>query len=487
MIFQALARPAPRRATSLAVIVAVNSVIAFAYYGRLHARSCGSRTPPDGDTTPDPGARRRSPRRSVITVGDHPRRRHRARASSPTSPTRSASWPSAARSPTGSGRSMIPPALADAARRWAGGRLRRRSSTLALYDPVDGFYATGGRAGRPGATSSPAPRSARCSAPCVARGSTTPGERARPPRSRSWWSRRAPGPGTLARVGARGRARRAPRPCATCSSSASAVAAGGSTPSTCRAGSGELDGDDLAVVRRAARAGGRAPPFASSRRAARRWSTGVVIANELLDNLAFDVVRRAGRAAPSSWSVVAAGDDLELRSSRPTAAVGAVLDGARGAAAGVWVPLAAAGRGAGWPTRSAASNGVGSSSSTTRHRPPSSRPGRRWGGCARSGPRARGPPARRPRHAGHHHRRGRRPAPARPPGRPGCAPRPSGCARSASTSWWRRAGGSGTSGPTPPTSRPSGPAAGYARPRRSPIPTASGAFVALEWDVGLDG
>ena len=55
-----------------------------------------------------------------------------------------------------------------------------------------------------------------------------------------------------------------------------------------------------------------------------------------------------------------------------------------------------------------------------------------------------------------------------------CAPRPSSSPSTASTTWWPRAGGCGPSGPQSATSPPCGPAAGSARPRRSPTRRASG-------------
>ena len=80
-IFQALASAGTTSGYVLAVVVGVNSVIAFAYYGRL-LRIMWMEDAPDGDVTPIrvPGVAHRRPGHHRRR---HPRGRHRARCRHP--------------------------------------------------------------------------------------------------------------------------------------------------------------------------------------------------------------------------------------------------------------------------------------------------------------------------------------------------------------------------------------------------------------------
>ena len=146
---------------------------------------------------PDPGAGLAAP----IAAGAH-RRRH---------PGRTASFPgvvthftdpvslrrprplTAGRRP---GRPWCRPLddeVADRIRRHGPIRGRRGASTWRCTTPTDGFYGAGRSAPGDGATSSPAPRSGPLFGAVMARALDELVGRARPPRSRSPWSRPAPG------------------------------------------------------------------------------------------------------------------------------------------------------------------------------------------------------------------------------------------------------------------------------------------------------
>ena len=367
-------RRARRLGVVLAVIGAVNSVIAFGYYGRV-MREMWMSDAPDGDVTPirvpqplTAGARA-SPSVTTIVIGVLPqvvlrygdlgilRRRPRA----------------------------VIPGLVERIR--AGGP-----------DPVRGLH--GGRAVRPrrrllrdrrsgrravGATSSPRPRSARSSAPCWPAPSTRGGRTLGRPRPFVVVDAGA-GPGTLAR------AVLAARP---------AVAVDGALRY-------------VAVERAGGPAGGRTPAWPSRppRRCPTSRSTGVVVANELLDNLPFRLAGPRRRWREAFVDVDAGGRPVEVL---VPVRRGPGLPAGRGGARG---PGTRAGRG----------RRAGSATCS----PASGRPGGSWcidytsstaddGGAAVAGvaadlPR---PPAgralpRRSRDAGHHQRRRPRPARRRP-------------------------------------------------------------------------
>ena len=295
VVFRALLDAGGGWAVVLGVIGAVNSVIALFYYAavaremwmkpgarrRRHARSgCRSRSARRWASPPWPRCvdRRPAQRRAALRRADH----------------------------TGAGRKLT---TADDARR---ARLAdriararpdplRRVHRAALYDPAGGFYAAGG-AGRAAGRLPHQPRGR----PAVRRGGG--------PRPRRLVGRARPpdpfvvveagaGPGTLARtVLAAGPA--CARRCATCSSSVGgpAGAARGAPPA--RAGREAFAGVGADET--------TSPPPARHR--AGRVSLaelpavpvhGVVLANELLDNLPFAPVR----ATASGWHEVRVGAD----------------------------------------------------------------------------------------------------------------------------------------------------------------------------------
>ena len=374
-----------------------------------------------------------------------------------------------------------------AARRWAGGRRSPTFVDLALYDPADGFYAAGGRAGRRGDfLTSPEV------GPAVRR-------RGGPRLDDTWWDElgrpdpfvvveAGAGPGHPGPLGAGGRAGVRARRSPTCSSSA-APRSGRSTPSTCRAGWASSTASAWPrFTRPTPRAGARAA-LRVARRAARRRSVGRGDRQRAARQPA--VRRRAPhrRRAPSELTgrrgrrrARPRGRAGRRRASAPCSPVSAVPPGVLG-------PVAAAGPALAGRRRWPASSGAAWWSSTTA-RPTAELAAPAGDGLAAHlpGPRARAAiPLDAPGtqditaevavdqlQLDHPATRVRTQAelPARP---------------SASTSWSTRAGGSGPSGPTPPTSRPCGPAAGSARPRRSPIPTGLAPSVVLEWDVGALG
>ena len=224
---------------------------------------------------------------------------------------------------------MIPPALAA---QLAGGRAVAFSAfvDLALYDPVDGFYAAGGRAGRRGDFLT-SPEVGPLFGALVARWLDD-----------TWHELGRPDPFVVVEVGAGpGTLARSVRVAApACAPALAYVLVERSASQRASHAEhlsgwvGELDDERLASFCGEPRVGGEAA-FASSP-VAPASLVGVVIANELLDNVAFDVVRRAA-AGPEQLTVVAAGDDLDLRIEPAEAAVGAVLADL-GVPPGVWVP-----------------------------------------------------------------------------------------------------------------------------------------------------
>ena len=222
VIFQALASAGTTgRATSLAVVVGVNSVIALFYYARV-AREMWIEAAPDGDVTPIrvPASLAAA---LVITVvvtlvlGVVPGRRHplhrHGHASLAPRPLSRATRPLGRRS------TLLEPRSPSRIRRRGPIAVRRGRRPRARTTRTHGFYATGGGGRAGGATSSPAPRSVRCSARWWPVRSTSGGTSSGGP-IRSSWSRPAPArapwpdrPGRGARVrgGAALRARRAVR------------------------------------------------------------------------------------------------------------------------------------------------------------------------------------------------------------------------------------------------------------------------------------
>jgi SAM-dependent MidA family methyltransferase len=224
---------------------------------------------------------------------------------------------------------MLPPALAA---QLAGGRAVAFSAfvDLALYDPVDGFYATGGRAGRR-ADFLTSPEVGPLFGALLARWLDDSWERLGRP-DPFVVAEAGAGPGTLARS-----VRVAEPACSEAlayllvEQSASQRA---SHAEHLPGWAGELDGDELAAFCVAARAGGGAA-FASAAELPPRL-VGAIVANELLDNIAFDVVRHTG-GGPERLTVVAAGDDLDLAAEPVDDEVAAVLAGL-GVPTGAWVP-----------------------------------------------------------------------------------------------------------------------------------------------------
>ncbi len=224
---------------------------------------------------------------------------------------------------------MVPPALAA---QLAGGRAVAFSAfvDLALYDPVDGFYASGGRAGRRGDFLT-SPEVGPLFGALLARWLDDTWQRLGRPDPFVVVEVGA-GPGTLARS-----VRVAAPECAPAlvyvlvERSASQRA---SHAEHLPGWVGELDGEGLASLCARPR-GGEGAAFVSSPVPPASF-VGAVIANELLDNVAFDVVRSTPAGA-EQLTVVAAGDDLDLRVAPAEAALGAVLADL-GVPDGVWVP-----------------------------------------------------------------------------------------------------------------------------------------------------
>ncbi len=377
---------------------------------------------------------------------------------------------------------MIPPALAA---QLAGGRAVAFSAfvDLALYDPVDGFYAAGGRAGRRGdfLTSPEVGPSVRRPGGPLARRHLGASSGAPIPSS---WSRSAPGPAPWpARCG---------WPSPACAPALAYVLVERSAAQRALHAEhlpgwvGELDGERLDVVRAPSPGPGRGPP-SRPRPSSPAALVGVVVANELLDNLAFDVVRRTADGRRAADGGRRGRRPRPAASSRPTAAVGAVL-------ADLGVPPGRAGSrgsrrpGAGWPTRSAALERgrllvVDYGAPTAEL---AARPEMGWLRTFRG------------------HERG-----GHPLDDPGSqdittdvavdqlqldhpATRVRTQAELAARARHRRARGRGPTdlgraGPRPRRRGPRGPGAGCGRPRRSPIPTASGPSSPWSGTSALDG
>ena len=435
----------------------------------------------------DPGAASRSPVAIALTARDRRRRRH---------------LPAALRAGRGAG--VLAGAAADAiAPPASGARARSRStasSSSRCTSPRSASSRRGAARGAPGATSSRAPRSARCSARASRARSTGAGaSSASPTRSSSSRPARATG-GSRATCCAP--TRRARARCATCSSSVRPRCA---TSSATRLALEPADEALGPFVRRGAgrrararcRARVRCSPRSTS--CPRSSSTGVVLANELLDNLPFGIAecerRAAGWRCASRSTATASSPRCSCRPKPPT------------------------------PTRSTRSP-TDSRSPTARgcrSRAASTRGSRRAARLLRHGARARdrlrrrrdglvdrgadgwlrtyrahergGPPARRARRAGHHRRRRARAAAARG-ARAGFTRRGRRVAgRVAARPRHRRArrGGPphvGGSARTSATSKRSPAAAASAKPPRSPTrpasaPTASSPFARRTHRTGL--
>jgi SAM-dependent MidA family methyltransferase len=224
---------------------------------------------------------------------------------------------------------MIPPALAA---QLAGGRAVAFSAyvDLALYDPADGFYASGGRAGRRGDFLT-SPEVGPLFGALLARWLDD-----------TWHRLGQPDPFVVAEVGAGpGALARSVRVAApACAPALAYVLVERSASQRALHAEhlpgwvGELDQVGLAAFCAASRGGGAAA-FASSAEPPSSL-VGAVIANELLDNVAFDVVRRTAAGA-EHLTVVAVGDELDLRVESAEGAIGAVLADL-GVPTGVWVP-----------------------------------------------------------------------------------------------------------------------------------------------------
>ena len=247
---------------------------------------------PDGDITPIrvPASLTAA---LAITRRRHPRRSASCPAWSPTSPTRSASLGPRQLVAGRLRPLMIPPALGP--RTLAGGAARSAVSTSSSTWPSTTrrrlLRRRAARAGRRGDFLT-SPEVGPLFGAVLARPSTTLVGASSAAPTRSSWSRPAPGrarwPGRCCvaepacAAGPRLRAGRAQR-----------RAAGGRTPSTCPAGWASVDGAGLRRVRRVAegrRGAGRSPRPPTCRPPV----AGVVLANELLDNLPFRLAASTG-------------------------------------------------------------------------------------------------------------------------------------------------------------------------------------------------
>ena len=230
---------------------------------------------------------------------------------------------------------MIPATLAE---QLAGGRAVAFSDYVegALYDPVGGFYASGGRAGRR-ADFLTSPEVGPLFGALVARWLDDTWEQLGRPDPFVVVEAGA-GPGTLARsVRIAGPA---------CGGSMvyvmveRSVAQRSSHADHLAGWVGERRGDELAAFAGGPQ-GGAGPVFASSDEIP-AGVVGAVLANELLDNVPFDVVRRGGSGA-ERLMVVAVGDRLDPAVEPAPAAVAEVLE-RLAVPSGVWVPWQARAR-----------------------------------------------------------------------------------------------------------------------------------------------
>jgi len=231
---------------------------------------------------------------------------------------------------------MIPPALAELL---ADGRAIPFSEyvEVALYDPVDGFYATGGRAGGSGDFLT-SPEVGPLYGALLARWLDD-----------LWIELGRPDPFVVVEVGAGpgtlARTLRVAHP--SCAGAMTYVLVERSAPQRRLHADhlpgwvGERSGGDLDAML-AGPLSGSGPVFASAE-ALPTALVGAVIANELIDNLAFDIVRRIDGEA-EQIAVVAIEDDLDLAVvpiDDPT--VIRVLSDA-GVPEGAWTPWPSAGR-----------------------------------------------------------------------------------------------------------------------------------------------
>jgi len=221
---------------------------------------------------------------------------------------------------------------------------------LALYDPVDGFYAGGGRAGRRGDFLT-SPEVGPLFGALIARALDAEWERVGRPDPFVVVDAGA-GPGTLARTV------RVAEP--GCGPSLSYLLVERSAAQRAHHGEhlpgweGERAGDDLlAAVSTPTR--GRGPVFASSATMPERLGSGVVVANELLDNLPFDVVRPSGGGAERM--AVAWRDGRVEAVVEPAPHDVAEALGTLGVPPGAWVPWQATARA--WVARALGAVGAG--------------------------------------------------------------------------------------------------------------------------------